>query len=151
MGHHVDQQSSQPPSRHRPTTSPQGPAGEVAGLVLRLTSRGGGNFGMGSEDGEGGEVPYEINTTWCSALNRDNSREERAFQVKRIVASRSIALALAGAAGTGVRARNASEVASGNASRTRTTGPPGQARTSTVRATEVGSGIGSPAARSSSR
>ena len=48
-------------------------------------------------DGEGRQVPYELNTTWYSALNLDNSRDEtRAFQVKRFVASRSIALALAG-------------------------------------------------------
>lgn len=47
----------------------------------------------------GGEVPYEINSTWYSALNMDNSGEERAFQVKRFVASRSIALALRGVPG----------------------------------------------------
>jgi len=49
--------------------------------------------------GEGGEIPYEINCTWYSALNLDNSGEERAFQVKRFVASRSIALALRGVPG----------------------------------------------------
>ncbi|MEK7751176.1 MAG: alpha-amylase family glycosyl hydrolase [Acidobacteriota bacterium] len=47
----------------------------------------------------GGQVPYEINSTWYSALNMDNSGEERAFQVKRFVASRSIALALRGVPG----------------------------------------------------
>jgi len=47
----------------------------------------------------GGEVPYEINTTWYSALNMENSGEERAFQVKRFTASRSIALALRGVPG----------------------------------------------------
>lgn len=47
----------------------------------------------------GGEVPYEINSTWYSALNMDNCGEERAFQVKRFVASRSIALALRGVPG----------------------------------------------------
>jgi len=47
----------------------------------------------------GGVAPYEINTTWYSALNMDNSPEERAFQVKRFVASRSIALALRGVPG----------------------------------------------------
>lgn len=44
-------------------------------------------------------APYEINSTWYSALNLDNSAEERAFQVKRFVASRSIALALRGIPG----------------------------------------------------
>ena len=43
--------------------------------------------------------PYEINTTWFSALNHDNSSEDIAFQVKRFVASRSIALVLRGVPG----------------------------------------------------
>jgi len=42
------------------------------------------------------EEPYEINTTWWSAVNRDDSEEDTAFQVKRYVASRSIALVLRG-------------------------------------------------------
>jgi glycosidase len=45
---------------------------------------------------EGREAPYEINTTWYSALNMDNAGEDRAYQVKRFAASRSIALALRG-------------------------------------------------------
>jgi len=48
---------------------------------------------------EGGDVPYEINSTWYSALNLDNSGEDRAFQVKRFAASRSIALVLRGVPG----------------------------------------------------
>ena len=48
---------------------------------------------------DGTEEPYEINTTWFSALTLDNEREELAFQVKRYVASRSIALALRGVPG----------------------------------------------------
>jgi sucrose phosphorylase len=48
---------------------------------------------------DGSQEPYEINTTWFSALNLDNSDEEMAFQVKRFVASRSIALALRGVPG----------------------------------------------------
>jgi len=43
-----------------------------------------------------GEVPYEINTTWYSALNLENCGETRELQVRRFVASRSIALALKG-------------------------------------------------------
>ena len=46
-----------------------------------------------------GEIPYEINSTWYSALNADDASEERAFQVKRFAASRSIALALRGVPG----------------------------------------------------
>ena len=49
------------------------------------------------EDGE--EVPYEINTTWFSALNREDSDEDIAFQVKRFVASRVIGLVLQGVPG----------------------------------------------------
>ena len=50
--------------------------------------------------GAGGQKePYEINTSWFSALNLDNSREDIVFQVKRFVASRSIALALRGVPG----------------------------------------------------
>lgn len=43
-----------------------------------------------------GDVPYEINTTWYSALNLENCGEPRALQVQRFLASRSIALALRG-------------------------------------------------------
>ena len=50
--------------------------------------------------GEGGEEePYEINTTWFSALNLDNDQESLALQVQRYVASRSIALVLRGVPG----------------------------------------------------
>ena len=42
------------------------------------------------------DEPYEINSTWFSAINHDNSDEDISFQVKRFVASRSIAFALRG-------------------------------------------------------
>jgi len=42
------------------------------------------------------EEPYEINTTWWSAINGDNNQEEMTRQVKRYVASRSIALVIQG-------------------------------------------------------
>jgi sucrose phosphorylase len=45
---------------------------------------------------DGSDEPYEINTTWFGALNREDSGEELAFQVKRFVASRCIALVLRG-------------------------------------------------------
>ena len=48
---------------------------------------------------DGAEEPYEINTTWFSALTLDNGQEDLAFQVKRYVASRSIALVLRGVPG----------------------------------------------------
>ena len=47
----------------------------------------------------GREEPYEINTTWFSALNLDSSSEELSLQIKRFVASRSIALVLRGVPG----------------------------------------------------
>jgi sucrose phosphorylase len=45
---------------------------------------------------EHGEEPYEINTTWWSAINRDGSDEEIGLQVKRYIASRSLSLVLQG-------------------------------------------------------
>ncbi len=47
----------------------------------------------------GTEVPYEINITWFSALNREDRGEDIAFQVKRFVASRVIGLVLQGVPG----------------------------------------------------
>ncbi|MBW2108294.1 MAG: alpha-glucosidase C-terminal domain-containing protein [Deltaproteobacteria bacterium] len=48
----------------------------------------------------GVEEPYEINVTWFSALNREDADDEDvAFQVKRFVASRIIALVLQGVPG----------------------------------------------------
>lgn len=43
--------------------------------------------------------PYEINTTWWSAVNDDGGREDLARQVQRFIASRSIALVLQGVPG----------------------------------------------------
>jgi len=42
------------------------------------------------------EEPYEMNTTWWSAINGDDCEEDIAFQVKRYIASRSIAMVLQG-------------------------------------------------------
>ena len=42
------------------------------------------------------EEPYEINTTWWSALNREDSDEPVALQVKKIAASRSISFVIQG-------------------------------------------------------
>jgi len=42
------------------------------------------------------EEPYEINSTWWSAVNADNSDEDISLQVRRFVASRSIAAVLQG-------------------------------------------------------
>jgi sucrose phosphorylase len=45
---------------------------------------------------DGNHEPYEINTTWFGALNREDSGEDLAFQVRRFVASRCIALVIRG-------------------------------------------------------
>jgi sucrose phosphorylase len=45
------------------------------------------------------EEPYEINTTWWSAINDGNAGEEQALQVRRYLASRSISLVLKGVPG----------------------------------------------------
>ena len=50
-------------------------------------------------DKDGNEVPYEINITWFSALNRDKADESLNLQIKRFIASRSIALVLQGVPG----------------------------------------------------
>ena len=47
----------------------------------------------------GREVPYEVNITWFSALNLEDSGEDLAFQVKRFVASRAVSLVLQGVPG----------------------------------------------------
>ena len=48
---------------------------------------------------DGAEMPYEINITWFSALNHEDGNDDIAFQVKRFVASRTIALVLQGVPG----------------------------------------------------
>ena len=50
-------------------------------------------------NGDGTKSPYEMNCTWFSAVNGDESDEPQDLQVDRYVASRSIALALAGVPG----------------------------------------------------
>jgi glucosylglycerate phosphorylase len=45
------------------------------------------------------DEPYEINTTWWSAVNKDDDRGDMERQVKRYAASRSIALVLQGVPG----------------------------------------------------
>ncbi|MCK5529596.1 MAG: sugar phosphorylase, partial [Kiritimatiellae bacterium] len=47
----------------------------------------------------GQDIPYEMNITWYSALNRDDVDEGMPLQVKRFIASRTIALVLQGVPG----------------------------------------------------
>ncbi|MDT8273379.1 MAG: sugar phosphorylase, partial [Desulfomonilia bacterium] len=48
---------------------------------------------------EGTEEPYEVNSTWWSAINPDEGDEPLDLQVRRYLASRSIALVLRGVPG----------------------------------------------------
>ena len=70
---------------------------EIAFIIQRAEQHGG--FISYKTGRNGTEVPYEINITWFSALNRDDGDEDMAFQVKRLVASRIIALVLRGVPG----------------------------------------------------
>jgi sucrose phosphorylase len=70
---------------------------DINNMIERAKKHGGYiSYGAG-EDGT--EVPYEINITWYSALNRKGMNEDIPFQVKRFIASRSIALVLQGVPG----------------------------------------------------
>ena len=51
------------------------------------------------DNGDGTVSPYELDITWFSAINRDDSKESIDFKVKRFLASRSIALAMMGIPG----------------------------------------------------
>jgi sucrose phosphorylase len=66
-------------------------------IVQKATEYGGLISYKTGKDGE--DIPYELNITWFSALNREDSDEDIAFQVKRFTASRVIALVLQGVPG----------------------------------------------------
>jgi sucrose phosphorylase len=69
----------------------------LAFLIQRAQEHGG--YISYKTDETGGEEAYEINITWFSALNHKDSDEDIAFQVRRFVASRIIALVLQGVPG----------------------------------------------------
>ena len=72
---------------------------EEIDLIIERAQKHGGIISYRAVAG-GGKEPYEINITWFSALNDENDKsEDIAFQVKRFVASRIIALVLAGVPG----------------------------------------------------
>jgi len=71
---------------------------EIDFIIQRAEEHGG--YISYKTDEDGSEVPYEINITWFSALNHeDTDDEDIAFQVKRFVASRIIALVIQGVPG----------------------------------------------------
>jgi len=55
-----------------------------------------GGFVSMKENGDGTESPYELNITWYSALNREDSEEPADLQLDRFIASRAVALVLCG-------------------------------------------------------
>ncbi|MBW2317410.1 MAG: sugar phosphorylase [Deltaproteobacteria bacterium] len=70
---------------------------DVDSIIQKAKEHGGFISYKTAEDGT--EQPYEINETWFSALDDQESNEDIAFQVKRFVASRVIALVLPGVPG----------------------------------------------------
>lgn len=72
------------------------PPGEIQFLVEEARAHG---AFISLRSNNGAETPYEINSTWYSALNPEGSSETRDLQVRRFLASRSIALALKGVPG----------------------------------------------------
>ena len=70
---------------------------EIDFIVAKATEHGGLISYKSGPDGR--EVPYEVNITWYSALNKEDSGDDEAFKVKRFVASRVISLVLQGVPG----------------------------------------------------
>ncbi|EFK06276.1 alpha amylase, catalytic domain protein [delta proteobacterium NaphS2] len=70
---------------------------EIEMMALRVVEHGG--FISFKDNGDGTASPYELNTTWYSALNREDCDETLDFKIKRFLASRAIALVLMGIPG----------------------------------------------------
>ncbi|MGL5939500.1 MAG: alpha-amylase family glycosyl hydrolase [Waterburya sp.] len=73
------------------------PAEEIQYLTRRAREHGA--FISYRTGTNGQDEPYEINTTWFSALNFESGDEPLEIQIKRFIASRSIALVLKGVPG----------------------------------------------------
>jgi glycosidase len=70
---------------------------DIDRICQRVVDHGGFVSHRTAEDGA--EVPYELNITWYSALNRKQDGDSLATQIKRFIASRAIALVLRGVPG----------------------------------------------------
>ncbi len=70
---------------------------EIEMMALRVVEHGG--FISFKDNGDGTTSPYELNTTWYSALNREDCDETLDFKIYRFLASRSIALCMMGVPG----------------------------------------------------
>jgi sucrose phosphorylase len=66
-------------------------------MALKVVEHGG--FISYKAEGDGSEVPYELNITWYSAINRDDSNEPDELKINRYLASRAIALVVMGVPG----------------------------------------------------
>jgi len=73
------------------------PADEIQGVCDRVRDCGG--FVSMKTDGDGAESPYELNITWFSALNPEDSHDPKRLQIDRFIASRAVALVLRGVPG----------------------------------------------------
>jgi sucrose phosphorylase len=70
---------------------------QIAAVVERAQRHG--SLVSYRDSGGGQPTPYELNVTWYSALNREDSGESVELQVSRFIASRAIAMALRGVPG----------------------------------------------------
>ncbi len=70
---------------------------EIDLMTLRALEHGG--FISYNDKGDGTVTPYEINITWFSAMNRDDTDETDDLQINRFMASRAIALVMRGVPG----------------------------------------------------
>jgi sucrose phosphorylase len=73
------------------------PEGEILELCARVEAHGG--FVSMKANGDGTESPYELNTTWWSALNDERKGEPLDLMIDRFICSRAIALSLRGVPG----------------------------------------------------
>ena len=70
---------------------------EIEMMALKVLEHGG--YISYKDEGDGSVSPYELNITWFSAINREDDNEPINLQVKRYIASRSIALVIMGVPG----------------------------------------------------
>jgi len=70
---------------------------EIELMALKVVENGG--YISYKDNGDGSLSPYEMNITWWSAINNEDSDEPMEQQVNRYVASRAIALVLMGVPG----------------------------------------------------
>jgi sucrose phosphorylase len=73
------------------------PVEEIEMMALRVLEHGG--YISYKDNGDGSVSPYELNITWYSAINDENSDEPSELSIKRYIASRSIALIIQGVPG----------------------------------------------------